>query len=104
MSNGTIYRSKSAKTSISYMAWVVFTTFLIGIVGVVTLVWGLLIQFDAVEPPKIPWSSLELASLAFLYLAGSLMNGYKPRHPYRAGSERRAHRQDSVHQDATRQP
>jgi hypothetical protein len=107
MSQGTVYKSKTYKrrdNSISYMAWVVATTFMIGAVGVAAVTWALLIEFHVVEEPKIPWSSLEIGCLGFLYMAGTLLNGYKPRRPSHKGSEQRAHRQDSVRRDATRQP
>ena len=104
-SKGTIYKSKSAKNSVSYTAWVVFTAFLIGIIGVVALTWGLLIQFEVIEQPRILESdSLYIGSLVFLYLTGSLINGYKSRRPSHAVPARHAHHRDSVRQDATQRP
>jgi hypothetical protein len=105
--HGTVYKSKAYKqrnNSISYMAWVVVTTFMIGAVGVAALGWGLAIRLEWIEIPKVPWSSLQIGSLGLLYFAGTLINGYKPKRPSHKESVRHAHRQDSVRRDATRRP
>jgi len=101
---GKVYKSKSYKhsnNSISYMAWVVATTFMITTAGFIILGWGLAIEFNWIKAPKIPWSSLEIGCLAFLYLAGSLINGYRPTHPSHTESAQRVRRQDSSHLDAS---